>query len=92
MVKESQKNGKFMLYHLDREDEEYVLSYASFDVKDDEVTVSCYINNNLLRELKLQRVEARRMWKSLMEDGYREQDGHLNLGVQTLRSRSIIKS
>ena len=77
------KDGRFMLYCLDYENNEYVLSYASFDVKGDEVSVECYINSELLRELKLHRTEARRMWKSLVADGYREQDAMMNLNVQT---------
>jgi len=76
--KEMLNNGRFILYCLERERGEYVLSYASFDVQGDDVSVACYVNDTLLKELKMRRTEARVMWKSLVEDGYKQQDAQLN--------------
>lgn len=78
-MSKSMTNGKFMLYAIDYEEKDYVLSCASFDVKDNSVKVTCYINEKVLSEMTIERENARQMWKSLIEDGYRQQDGVPNL-------------
>jgi hypothetical protein len=77
-MSKSMTNGKFMLYAIDYEDKDYVLSCASFDVNDNNVKVTCYVNDKILKEMTIERENARAMWKSLVEDGYRQQDGTLN--------------
>lgn len=72
-------NGKFVLYAIDYEDTDYILSCASFDVRDSNVKVTCYLNEKVMSEITLPRENAREMWKSLVNDGYRQQAGELNL-------------
>lgn len=73
-MKNVPNTGKFVLYHLGQENNEYVLASAVFDVNGPNVKVSCYINEELLKELTLKREAARIMWTSLVEDGYSSQN------------------